>query len=117
MKLNELLEVIDYSFDYADDEFDCTFYADAVDNKYTRLIDVKRVDTNYVVCSFTKFIEENKELVFEYIDNDAIDKKFATKLKKGLEDGKEWAFSEFFDGGWATSMLEEEKLEMLDFEK
>ena len=107
MKLNELLEVIDYSFDYTDDEFDCTFYADAVDNKYTRLIDVKRVDTNYVVCSFTKFIEENKELVFKYIENDALDEEFATKLKKGLEDGEEWAFSEFFDGRWATSMLEE----------
>lgn len=107
MKLNELLEVIDYSFDYADDEFDCTFYADAVDNKYTRLIDVKRVDTNYVVCSFTKFIEENKELVFKYIDNEKISEEFAKSFKKGLENGEEWAFCEFFEGYWISNMLEE----------
>ena len=108
MKLNELLKVIDFSFDYADDEFDCTFYADAVDNIYTQLIEVERVDTNYVVCKFTKFIERNKDLVFKAIDDEALDKDFATKLKKGLEDGEEWAFSEFFDNGWAVSMLEKD---------
>lgn len=107
MKLNELLEVVDFGFDYADDEFDCTFYADAVDNIYTQLIDVERVDTHYVVCKFTRFVENNKELVFEYIDNNETEKDFAEKLKKGLEEGEGWAYSEIYDNGWIASMLEE----------
>ena len=67
MKLDELLEVVNFSFDYADDEFDCTFYADAISNKYSKLIEVERVDTDYVLCHFSKFIQENRGLVDSYI--------------------------------------------------
>lgn len=109
MKLSELLKVIDFSFDYADDEFDCTFYADAVDNEYTRLIEVERVNTNYVLCKFTKFIEENRELVDSYIRQYSTSPNYAEKLIKALDEGSEWAFCEMFDGGWIECMLEEEE--------
>lgn len=105
MKLNELLKVIDYSYDFGDDEFDCVFYADAVDNKYTRLIDVVRVDRTWVICSFTKFIEKHKKMVFDFIRK-KVEKDFAEKLISGLKNKKEWAYAEFYDGGWFGEMLE-----------
>ena len=108
MKLSELLKVIDFSFDYADDEFDCTFYADAIDNTFTHLIEVERVSTNYVVCKFSELIREHKYFVYRYITDNAVDEEYAEKLKDGLDKGEEWAFAEIFDGGWMTSMLEED---------
>jgi hypothetical protein len=109
MKLDELLEVVNFSFDYADDEFDCTFYADAINNKYSKLIEVERVDTDYVLCHFTKFIEENRNLVNEYIKKYAVSPSYAEKVIQGLDEGEEWAYCEMFDGGWISSMLEEEE--------
>lgn len=109
MKLNELLEVVNFSFDYADDEFDCTFYADAINNKYSRLIEVERIDTDYVLCHFTKFIRENRNLVNQYLKKYAISPSYAKKVIQGIDDGEEWAYCEIFDGGWMTNMLEEEE--------
>jgi hypothetical protein len=109
MKLNELLEVIDFSFDYADDEFDCTFYADAVNNTFSRLVEVERVSHNYVVCKFSQLLREHKYFVYRYIHENAIDSEYAKKLIDGLDNGEEWAFAEIFDGGWMTNMLEEEE--------
>lgn len=109
MKLDELLDVVDFSFDYADDEFDCTFYADAINNKYSRLIDVERVNTNYVLCHFSKFIRENRGLVDSYIREYSASPHYAEKLIKSLDEGEEWAYCEMFDGGWISGMLEEEE--------
>ena len=107
MKLSELLDVVTFSFDYADDEFDCTFYADAVNNTFTRLVEVKKVSQNYVVCKFSELIREHKYFVYRYIHENAIDKVFAKRLTEGLDNGEEWAFAEIFDNHWMTDMLEE----------
>ena len=69
MTLAELWEVIDFSFDLGDYGYDETFYADIINTKIASQIEVKRVDTQYVICDFSKFIRNNRELISDVIEN------------------------------------------------
>ena len=68
MKLNELLELVNFDFDYCDKEWDVSFYAYVEkDNEWAKRIDVSLIDKNYVVCDFTKFINQHKTLIQKLI--------------------------------------------------
>lgn len=109
MKLNELLKVIDYSYDFTDTEWDTTFYVDAVDNKYTRQIEVFRITPSYVVCNFSKFIDKHKKLIrdklYEYYAP-----QWASHYAKLLDNPRldEDDYCEIIINGVMSGLLEEE---------
>lgn len=109
MKLNELLEVIDFEFDYADKIFDVTFYAFAVRKDYTKQIDVIKVTENYVVCDFTKFVNENKALIRDEI-YETYNQPWASHYAQALDDPKydEDAFADVIIGEVVRNLLETE---------
>lgn len=85
MKLNGLLEVIDYSFDFADNEIDVIFYEelDNILSKYLKQIKVCRISQNYIICDFVDFIQHHKTLITKYIYNNYQDA-WASWLYNGL---------------------------------
>ena len=73
MTLDQLLDIIDLShFDFADDEYDATFYATPVP-EICKKIDVVKITNKYIICDFSKFMRENKDLIINYIDKNYYD--------------------------------------------
>ena len=69
MKLQDLKNVISFSFDLADDEIDATVYIElsAINEKYAKKIEVVKISHNYVVCKFTDFFRKNKTAIKKYL--------------------------------------------------
>lgn len=64
MTISDLKGVIDFEFDFADNEIDATFYVDINDirDEYARGIEVVRIDRDVVVCRFTEFLRRRAYL-------------------------------------------------------
>ena len=60
MTLSELKNVIDFTFDIADDEIDASFYIelDEIYEKYADNIEVVRISKDLVVCKLTDFLRD-----------------------------------------------------------
>ena len=69
MKISDLTNIIKFSFDFADDQIDASFYIEIeeINPKYAKQIDVKQINKNYIVCDFTTFILNHKTAVKNYI--------------------------------------------------
>ena len=86
MKLNELLKVIDYSnFDFGDSEWDTCFYAEPTNEFATSKIDVVKVNKDYIICDFTKFIKQNKKYIINKL-YDYYDEQWASYYRGIIED-------------------------------
>lgn len=71
MKLVDLKGIVSYSFDFADNEIDASFYAELNDVKdeYAKEIEVINISHNYIICDFKNFILKHKDDVRNYIYN------------------------------------------------
>lgn len=71
MKLVDLKGIITYSFDFADNEIDASFYTELNDIKeeYAKEIEVVEISRNYIICKFKEFILTHKEIIRDYIYN------------------------------------------------
>ena len=69
MKLSDLKSIIQFDTDFADDEIDSIFYTELEDilPKYADDINVLQINTNYIVCDFSRFIREHQEEIKDYI--------------------------------------------------
>lgn len=69
MKLSDLKSILQFDTDFADDEIDSTFYTELEDilPKYADDVDVLQINTNYIVCDFSRFIREHQEEITKYI--------------------------------------------------
>ena len=69
MKLKDLKDVIRFSFDFADDEIDSSFYVEleAINEKYLKQIEVVKISQNYVICKFTDFLRKHKTAIKKYL--------------------------------------------------
>lgn len=74
MTLIDLKDVIDYTFDIADDEIDATLYIelDEIKEEYLRNIEVVKIGRDYVTCRLTNFLRRfanfHPTKMKEYID-------------------------------------------------
>lgn len=105
MTLEDLRNVIDFTFDIADDEIDASFYIelDEIPEEHARNIEVVRIDKDLVVCKLTHFLRRKANFcptkIIEYINENYYDGeqkdyllKQLTKRKKGediTDDGGE----------------------------
>jgi hypothetical protein len=105
MTLYDLKNVIQFTFDIADDEIDASFYIelDEIPEERARNIEVVRIDRDLVVCKLTNFLRRKANFypteIANYIaDNyyDGLQKEYLTrqltKRKKGediTDDGGE----------------------------
>lgn len=105
MTLSDLKNIIDFTFDIADDEIDASFYIelDEIPEEHARNIEVVRIDKDLVVCKLTNFLRRKanfhpsqiiKYLNENYYDGEQKDYllKQLTKRKKGediTDDGGE----------------------------
>lgn len=79
MTLNDLRNVIDFTFDIADDEIDASFYIelDEIPEDVAGNIEVVRISRDLVVCKLTDFLRRrakfNPSLITEYINENYYD--------------------------------------------
>lgn len=71
MKLSDLKNVLEFTFDLQDDEVCGRFYIelDEINEKYARKIEVVKIGTDYVTCKLTDFLRHHKTAVSKYIRN------------------------------------------------
>ena len=69
MKISDLTPIIDFTFDFADNDIDCTFYCDihSILPKYAKQIEVIKINEDYVTCNFTKFIAKHRTAIKKYL--------------------------------------------------
>ena len=69
MKLSDLKNVIEFTFDLQDDEVCGRIHIDLdeINEKYARQIEVVKIDSNYVTCKLTDFLRHHKTAVSKYI--------------------------------------------------
>lgn len=69
MTLNDLKNVIDFTFDLTDDEVCGRFYIelDEINPKYAKQIEVVTIGTDCVTCKLTDFIDNHKTAIKRYI--------------------------------------------------
>ena len=94
MKLNKLTNIINYSFDFADNDIDATFYLEIEDilPEYAKQIEVKQINNNYIICDFSKFIRTHKTIFKNYIyDNYHLP--WASQLYTGLKNNYDEAMA------------------------
>ncbi len=75
MKLNQLNNIINFSFDLTDNEVDGSFYIelDEVNPKYAKQIEVVKISKGFVCCKFTDFIRHHKTAIKKYLNDYYID--------------------------------------------
>lgn len=69
MKLYELKNIIDFTFDLADNEVDAQFYIelDEINEKYAKQIEVSKIWKDCVTCKLTDFIRKHKTAIRKYL--------------------------------------------------
>lgn len=109
MKLNELLELVNFDFDYCDKDWDVTFYAYVEkDNEWAKCIDVTLIDKNHVVCDFTKFINQHKTLIQKLIKEHYKDE-YVEDMLNALDNPRDYeeTFCDIIIGEVVRDLLEE----------
>lgn len=111
MKLIELKGIISYSFDFADNEIDASFYAELNDIKdeYAKEIDVVNISRNYIICNFKDFIIKHKDDVRNYIYNN-YNTPWASQRYAGIYESA----SEGEQADWLWSFINEDLGELLE---
>lgn len=89
MKLFELIGIIDFEFDIADDEIDASFYIglDEIRRDYSKEIEVVRIDRELIVCKLTDFLRRKAQF-------------HPNQIKKYLEDS-------YYEGEQRTYLIEQ----------
>lgn len=89
MTLNDLKNVIDFTFDIADDEIDASFYIelDEINEEFLG-IEVVRIDRDLVVCKLTDFLRRlarfHPDTISKYIEDNYYDGEQKTYLIEQL---------------------------------
>lgn len=91
MKLYDLKNIIDFTFDLMDDEVSASFYIelDEINEKYAKEIEVVKIGEKYVTCKLTKFIRKHKTAVAKYIQNNYYDSELKYYLMIVFTDNKD----------------------------
>lgn len=90
MTLAELKNVINFTFDLADDEVDASFYIelDEINEKYAGEIEVVRIDRDFVVCNLSGFLQRlanfHPSVISDYINESYYDGEQKDYLLKQL---------------------------------
>lgn len=85
MKLGEIIDILDFSYDFTDSEHVCSFYAEPVNKFLLDNIEVVKVNSDYVICNFSKFIREHKEYIIDKI-YDNYQEEWASYYREVVED-------------------------------
>lgn len=86
MTLEDLRNVIGFTFDIADDEIDASFYIelDEIPEEHARNIEVVRIDKDLVVCKLTNFLRRKANFHPTQIKNYINDNYYDSELKDNL---------------------------------
>lgn len=71
MKLNELRNILNMSFDFADNELDASFYCELeeISEELAKKIEVVKITKGFVICDFKSFILHHKTKIISYLKN------------------------------------------------
>lgn len=99
MVIADLTNILTFSFDFADDKIDASFYIEIneINPTYAKQIKVTQINKNYIVCDFTTFILNHKTAIKNYIYKNYY-LLWASQLYKGIyendnpHDQAEWLY-------------------------